>query len=333
MRTPETFRWKISLVMRTPAASARKSCEQLREGIVYVLDVRDMELVVAIAEEGTVTGAGLQLHVTQSALSHRLKDLEARLGVALFLRVRRRMVITSAGESVLASARRVLEEIRRLENEVSGSLKSGRKSVRVSTQCCTCYGWLPNLIATFRARHPQVEVRLDCDLTGQAVELVTSGRSDIGIVYNAPNHPELRVAPLFEDELVFVVSPQHPLAQAAAIEPADLTGETLLVYPPRSESMLVKQILNPRAICPSAILEFRSTEAILELAASGLGVGFLARWAASPYLRLQRVVARPMAREEHRITWSAISLRNHPVHEYFDSVVESLRNTPSLVTV
>ena len=300
---------------------------------MYALDVRDLELVVAIAEEGTVTGAGLQLHVTQSALSHRLKDLEARLGVALFLRVRRRMVITPAGESVLASARHVLDELGRLENEVLGSLTSGSRVVRVSTGCCSCYGWLPNLIATFRAKHPQVEVRLDCDLTGQAVELVTSGRSDIGIVYNAPNDPALRAAPLFEDDLVFVVSPQHTLAQATAIEPADLAGETLLVYPPRAESMLVKEVLKPRAICPSAILEFRSTEAILELAASGLGIGFLARWAAAPYLRLQRVVARPMARGEHRITWSAISLRSRPVHEYFDSVVESLRNTPSLVAV
>jgi LysR family transcriptional regulator for metE and metH len=297
------------------------------------LDIRDLELVVAIAEEGTVTAAGLRLHVTQSALSHRLKDLEARLGAILFLRVRRRMVITPAGESVLASARRILAEIGRLEKDVSGAVKSGPRVIRVSTGCCTCYGWLPNLIATFRAKHPQVEVTLDCDLTGQVVASVTSGRSDIGIVYNAPADPALRVVPLFEDDLVFVVSPQHALAQAAAVEPTHLGGETLLVYPPRSESMLVEEILKPQAICPSAILEFRSTEAILELAASGLGVGFLARWAASPYLRLQRVVARPMARGEHRITWSAISLRSRPVHEFFDSVVHSLRSTPILVAV
>ena len=116
-------------------------------------------------------------------------------------------------------------------------------------------------------------------------------------------------------------------------KPRGMTGETLLVYPPRAESMLVKEILKPDAIRPAAILEFRSTEAILELAASGLGIGFLARWAAAPYLRLQRLVARPLARGGQRITWSAISLRSHLVHEYFDSVVESLRNTPSLVAV
>ena len=299
---------------------------------MYALDIRDLELVAAIAEEGTVTAAGLRLHVTQSALSHRLKDLEARLGVPLFLRVRRRMVITPAGESVFASARRVLEEIGRVQREVASPAKPGTV-VRVSTECCTCYGWLPNLVAMFRAKHPQVEIRLDCDLTGHAVDLVTSGRSDIGIVYNAPGDPAIHAVPLFDDDLVFVVSPQHGLAESTAIQAADLAGETLLVHPPRAESSLVKSILRPGAIHPSAILEFRSTEAILELAASGLGVGFLARWAAAPYLRLQRLVARPPAGAGHRITWSAISVRTHLVHEYFNSVVESLRQAPAPVPV
>jgi LysR family transcriptional regulator, regulator for metE and metH len=307
--------------------------DSCREEGVYSLDVRDLQLVVAIAEEGTVTGAGNRLHVTQSALSHRLKDLENRLGVPLFLRVRRRMAITPAGESVLAAARRVLDELVRVEREVSGSGKARSKVVRVSTGCCTCYGWLPNLFATFRSKHPQVEIRLDCDLSGQPLEWVTTGRSDIGIVYNAPLDAAIDAVPLFDDDMVIVVSPRHCRAGDAAIQPADLADETLLVYPPREENTLLNDVLRPAGVQPSAVLEFRSPGAILELAASELGVGFVARWAAAPYLRLGRLVALPLAQGTHRITWSAISLRNHPVREYVDSIVESLRQAPHLVPV
>lgn len=297
------------------------------------MDIRDLQLVLAIAEEGTVTGAGNRLHLTQSALSHRLKDLEDGLGVPLFLRVRRRMVITPAGESVLASARRVLDELGRVQSLVRRPAASDNKLVRVSTACCTCYGWLPNLIATFRSRHPQVEIRLDCDLTGQAVEWVASGRSDIGIVYDAPSDPTLHAVPLFDDDMVVVVSPQHACAGATTIEPRDLADETLLVYPPREQSRLVNDVLRPAGVQPSAILEFHSTGAILELAASGLGVGFLARWAAAPYLRLRRLVALPLAIGTHHITWSAVSLRSQSLDEYVDSIVASLRQAPNLVPV
>ena len=300
---------------------------------MYSMDIRDLQLVVAIAEEGTVTGAGTRLHLTQSALSHRLKDLEDRLGVALFLRVRRRMVITPAGEAVLASARRVLDEIQRVQSQVQLPAKNATKLVRVSTACCTCYGWLPNLVATFRSRHPQVEIRLDCDLSGQAADWVASGRSDIGIVYNAPSDPSIETIPLFEDDMVVVVSPQHIRAAASAIDPGDLADETLLVYTPREQSTLINEVLRPAGVQPSAVLEFQSTSAILELAASGLGVGFLARWAASPYLRLRRLVALPLAIGTHRITWSAISRRSQSVQQYVDSIVASLHQAPKLVPV
>jgi len=82
------------------------------------LDVRHLQLVRAIAEEGSVTRAGLRLHLTQSALSHQLRDAEQRLGVRLFERVGRRLLLAPAGERLLRSARTVLEELERAEEEV-----------------------------------------------------------------------------------------------------------------------------------------------------------------------------------------------------------------------
>src|SRR5687767_1330020 len=96
------------------------------EGRVHVLEVRHLRLIVAIADGGGVTAASRQLHLTQPALSRQLQDVEARLGVALFARVNRRMVITKAGERLLSTARRVLGELETVERELTSGEYAGQ---------------------------------------------------------------------------------------------------------------------------------------------------------------------------------------------------------------
>src|SRR6266700_7539410 len=84
------------------------------------LEIRHLKLVAAVAEEGSVTEAGKRLHLTQSALSHQLRDAEEKLGAALFLRLGKRMVLTPAGEKLLVSAQKVLDELRTAESQIVG---------------------------------------------------------------------------------------------------------------------------------------------------------------------------------------------------------------------
>src|SRR5262245_66037779 len=107
------------------------------------LEIRHLRLVQAIADEGTMTRAALRLHLTQSALSHGLRDAEDKLGTRLFLRLRRRMTLTPAGERLLAAARVLLAELQRTEQEVRGVSAGERGVLRISPECFTCYHWLP----------------------------------------------------------------------------------------------------------------------------------------------------------------------------------------------
>src|SRR5436190_15692303 len=99
------------------------------------LEIRHLRLVAAVADCGSLTRAADRLHLTQSALSHQLRDIESRLGAPLFVRLSRRMALTPEGDRILASARRVLDELRRAEDDVRGMSDAGRGVLRLCTQC------------------------------------------------------------------------------------------------------------------------------------------------------------------------------------------------------
>src|SRR3954462_8142313 len=99
-----------------------------------MLEVRHLQLVAAIVDEGNVTRAGERLHLTQSALSHQLLDLEQRLGTPLFHRIGRRMTLTDAGQRGLASARHILEELAETEDDLMVFASNRRGSVRLTTE-------------------------------------------------------------------------------------------------------------------------------------------------------------------------------------------------------
>src|SRR5262245_62102227 len=121
------------------------------------LEVRHLRLVRAVASSGGLTSAGRELHLTQSALSHQLRDVETRLGTPSFLRVGKRMVLTSAGERLLRSADEILGTLERTEDAIKGLAGGARGRLRVSTGRYTEYHWLPPVVTAFRATCPHVD--------------------------------------------------------------------------------------------------------------------------------------------------------------------------------
>src|SRR5450755_3560250 len=165
------------------------------------LEIRHLRLVSTVAEQGSLTRAGERLHLTQSALSHQLLDIEERLGTPLFLRVKKRMVLTQAGQRILTTASRVLGDIERAEEEVRDLALDRAGTIRLTTECYTCYHWLPPLLKEFQARYPRVEVRIEADATSRPFEALLDRQLDVAIVSSTPRNHRLEFYPLFEDEL------------------------------------------------------------------------------------------------------------------------------------
>jgi len=295
------------------------------------LEIRHLQLVSAVADLGSLTRAGDRLHLTQSALSHQLRDIESRLGAPLFLRIGKRLVLTPAGERLLGSAKDVLAQLQRTEDDIRQMGREKAGVLRLTTECYTCYHWLPPLLVHYRRRFPRVEVRIDVDATHHPVEMLLAGKIDIGIVSSKINDRRLAVTPVFEDEVVLIASKRHRFAQQTHVKVADLRDETLFVYPPREESTVLQKVLLPAGVAPARVDEVMLTEAIAELVKAGLGVSFLARWAVQPMVDAGAIVARPLtARGLHRV-WSAAMPKDLASVDYVAAFVELLQaHAPSV---
>ena len=277
----------------------------------FPLDVRDLSLVREVADTGSVTRAGARLHLTQSALSHRLRSVEERLGTPLFHRLGKKMVLTPAGERVLETAHRVLDELSRAEDDLHVLGNNGAGVLRLCTQCYTGYHWLPPLLRAFNGKHPRVSVQIAVDATYRPVEALLAGEIDLAVLTSLNDDPRLVIRPLFKDEMVVVVAPGHPLASRAWIETAALATEHLIVYKTeRRHSYLFTQILNPSGVEPPKISAVPLTEAILEMVKAGLGVGVMARWAIEPAIRSGAVRAIRISRKGVGRQWSVATLRD-----------------------
>ena len=296
---------------------------------VMDLEIRHLQLVSAVADLGSLTRAGERLHLTQSALSHQLRDIEERLGTPLFLRIGKRLVLTPAGTRLLASAREVLARLQQAEDDIR-QLGGDRAGVlRITTECYTCYHWLPPLLTRYRRRFPRVEVRIDVDATSRPIASLFEGKIDLAIVSSAVGDRRLVLRPIFQDELLAVVSPAHRLAGRPRVRLADLSDETMFVYPPKEESRVLQHVLAPAGV-PARVEEVQLTEAITELVKANLGFSVLARWAVQPLLDAGALVALPIASRGLRRHWSAAMPKDLAAVDYVQEFVALLtRHAPA----
>jgi LysR family transcriptional regulator, regulator for metE and metH len=289
------------------------------------LEVRHLRLVDAIVAAGSVTKAADRLHLTQSALSHQLRDLEDRLQTPLFARVGKRMVLTPAGGRIHAIARRVLSELQACEEDVRQIGRHGRGVIRVCTQCNTGYYWLPPSLERFHHGHPGIEVQIRPEATMRPLEALLEGELDVAVVTDEVHDERFVTRPLFRDEQVVLVSPSHPLAKRRAIEPSALSGEHLMLYSAApGHSFTLTRVLAPAGVQPARLSRVPLTEAIIEMVRAGMGVSVLPRWSIEPAIRDGLIKALRITEAGVFRQWTAVQLAARQEPPYIASFLDLL---------
>jgi LysR family transcriptional regulator for metE and metH len=292
------------------------------------LEIRHLRLVREVSLAGSLTRAGAVLHLTQSALSHQLRDIESRLDTPLFLRVGKRMILTPAGERLLRSADDVLATIEQTEEAIRRLAGAERGLLRLTTECYTCYHWLPALMKRYRRAHPGVDVRIDATATSQPIAHLLDGRLDIAIVSDPVRDRRIVTERLFDDEMVVIVEPRHALAARPFVRAEDFAGETLLTYSSKEDSTVYQRILVPSGITPAAMQQVQLTEAMIELVKAGLGVAVLAWWAVEPSVRAGTIRALPLTRRGYKRVWRAATLKDLARVPYVREFIDLIATHP-----
>src|SRR5438132_7916379 len=194
------------------------------------MELAQMRTLRTVAETLNFTRAAERLGLTQSAVSHQIKTLEAELGEPLFLRVKRGVLLSEAGKIALQHAARMLDESDALRGRLgSGQPLSGRVRAAAATQAFVYL--FAELFETFMKRHPQVELSFRTTVsTDQTVADILTGAADVGFAALPVYSPALQVRELFDDELCLVVSPRHRLAGKGSVRVAELERERLILF-------------------------------------------------------------------------------------------------------
>lgn len=197
------------------------------------MELRHLRYFVAVAECLSFTRAAERVHVTQSTLSHQIRQLEEQVGQPLFDRIGKRVVTTEAGQLFLAYATRALKEVDAGIATLRPAAGGLTGEVRIGATHTFNIGLIPECVALFLARHPTVKVCVEELPAGDIGAQLRAGELDIGIAYRPSGPTELSFEPLYNEEMVLVVSATHPLAGRKRIRMVELHQQPLVLLPAR----------------------------------------------------------------------------------------------------
>ena len=240
------------------------------------MDLRQLEILRAIAESGSFTAAGARLNVSQSAISRQILLLEEEFKEPLFIRFGRRIQITPTGETLLQLSHRVFADIRDTSESILDTKKTLSGTLRLVGGMTVCLYVFPPLLKEFRRRHPDVDIKVITGGTPRLLRKLRSGAADLGLLTLPNDDPALTIVPVIREELLLIAPSGHRLANGRAVPTSALVGQPFILFEGGSNTRRVIDEFFVRAdIKPRVVAETENVEIIKSMVASGLGVSIV----------------------------------------------------------
>lgn len=285
-------------------------------------------MVRNIARLSNMTKAAQMLHITQSALSQQLKDIEAKLGTDLFYRTHKKMILTPAGKILFDTAEEILGAISEAELEIARMVNGECGELKVGTKCVFCFNWLPDVLKEFHLKYPNIEFELGSST--DVVEELESKTFDVVITVGEDLPEHIQSYPLFHDQMVCVLPAQHPLTSHPFVRWQDFADNCLILPNEKNISRAYQEGLKIFGVEPKRFMAVGNPSAVIEMVAAGFGISIAPRWAFDDLLDKYPIALKQMTAKGIPLTWYASALKSNEAisyHKTFVAIVSRLGPT------
>lgn len=240
------------------------------------MDLPQLEMFLAVAEEKSFTRAGERLHVSQSAVSRQVGLLERELGGRLFHREGRRVSLTHAGELLAQAASGLTRQVRDTVEQISAvhGLRKGR--LRIAGGMSVCMYILPRVLKRYHRLHPDVDIRVTTGTSQAILPGLRSHEVDLALLTLPVLDRDLEVVPVLREEMVVVTAPRHPLAGRRTVAARELSRYPLILYEQGSRTReAIEKYLEEEGAPFDVVMETENAEIIKAMVGSGIGITVL----------------------------------------------------------
>lgn len=239
------------------------------------MDLRQLEMFRAVAEEGTFTRAAKRVHVTQSAISRQIKLLEEELGSVVLHRGQKKVTLTPSGELLLKTVHRVQRELQETVFQIAETRSLQRGSLSLAGGMTVCMYSLPPVLNRFRELYPAVDLSVTTAATHIVLESLRRHELDLAFLTLPIVGDDLEVRPALRDEMVVVTATGHPLARRA-VAPQELGKHPLILYESGSNTRkMLDDFFLAEGVATRVAMETENVEIIKAMVSNGLGVSVI----------------------------------------------------------
>lgn len=248
------------------------------------MELKYFRLIKTISEEGNIANSSDRLFLTQSALSHQLKEMEDRLGFKVFLRSRNHWQLTDEGEELYKLANQLLDTLEVGLSQIHQMKQGATGTLNVSAECQSFFHGLPSFVQKMGVLYPEIHINLSLGATHQTISQVLSDEIDVAIVTSLPESEALHTVEIFRDEIKVLLHSENPLNNQEWLDASHFADVHLLINSfPLENVSVYEHFLKPNKIIPKKISAIPFTEVALEMVNANMGVMCLPEWTMNPF--------------------------------------------------
>ncbi len=292
-----------------------------------MLNFNQLRIFYQTARYLSCTTAAKKLYITQPAVSAQLKVFEEFCNLKLFKKKGRKIYLTDEGKTLYDYASRIFEYEKEVEDAIEDMRDLKRGVLRLGTTKAYARYFMPFLITSFRQAYPHIKIHLD---EGSSLDMIHSQldfKNEVAIIARAEENPNVCFIPFSHEELVLILSPDHPLARKRAISFDDLSEEPIIMKEKGSGTRkLVNELFRQKGLIPNILMETSNTEFIKQLVERGDGVSFVVREAVAVELQEKKLATLPIKGKQVYLDVSIAYLKNQhlspPAQAFLDILLK-----------